>query len=73
MKKISTISAAVVLLCAGFQSANAGLAGMPLNLRAAIAVADLDGSASSPIFRQPSFRFFYTDDVLIGSLLVSSC
>jgi hypothetical protein len=34
---------------------------------------DLDGSASTAIFRQPSFQLFYIDDVPTGSLLVSSC
>jgi hypothetical protein len=70
MKKISTIAAALVLLGIGFQSANAGLLGMPLNLKAAIG--QVDGSASSGIFQQ-QFQFFYTDDVLTGPLLVSSC
>jgi hypothetical protein len=73
MKKISIIGAALVLLGTGFQSANAGLLGMPLNLRAAIAQVDLDGSASTAIFRQQSCGLFYTDDVLTGPLLVSSC
>jgi hypothetical protein len=70
MKKTSTIGAALVLLCIGFQSADAGLLGMPLNLRATIEQADLDGSAASAIFQQP---FRYTGDVLTGPLLVSSC
>jgi hypothetical protein len=72
MKKISTIAAALVLLGAGFQPTNAGLLGMPLNLKAAIVQVDLDESASTAIFRQ-QFPFFYTDDVLTGLLLVSSC
>jgi hypothetical protein len=68
MKKISIIGATLVLLlCTGFQSANAGLLGMPLNLRAAITQADLDGSASPAIFR------LHADDVLTGPLHVSSC
>jgi hypothetical protein len=71
MNKISTIATALMLLCSNFQSANAGLLGMPLNLKAAILQVNLDGSASTPIFRQ-QFQFFYTDDVLSGSL-ISSC
>jgi hypothetical protein len=70
MKKISTIAVALMLLGIGFQSANAGLLGMPLNLKAAIG--QVDGSALSGIFPQ-QFQFFYTDDVLTGSLLVSRC
>jgi hypothetical protein len=70
MKKISTIAAALILLGIGIQSANAGLLGMPLNLKAAIG--QVDGSASPGIFRQ-QFQFFYTDDVLTGPLLVISC
>jgi hypothetical protein len=73
MKKISTIGAALVLLCTGFQSANAGLLGLPLNLRAAITQADLDGPASTAIVQQPSYRFFYTDDLLTEPLLVIGC
>lgn len=73
MKKISTIGAALMLLCAGLQSANAGLLGMPLNLRAAIAQSDLDGFASTAILRQQSCQFFYTDNVLTGPLLFSIC
>ena len=73
MKKISTIGAGLVLLATGLQSANAGLLGMPLNLRAAIVQADLDGSASTAIFRRQSCPFFYADEVLIGPLLVSNC
>jgi hypothetical protein len=68
MKKTSTIAAALVLLCAGLQSANAGLLGMPLNLKAAIEQADLDRSPA--IFQQ---QFFYTGDVITDALLVSSC
>jgi hypothetical protein len=71
MKKISTIGAALVLLGIGFQSANAGLLGMPLNLKAAIAQVELNGSASTAIRQQ--FLFFYTDDLLAGPLLLSSC
>jgi hypothetical protein len=51
MKKTSTIGT-VLVLCIGFQPANAGLLGMPLNLKAVMAQAELDGfrvGGSSPI------------------------
>lgn len=73
MKKTFTIGIALLLLCIGFQSAYASLLGMPLNLRAAIEQVDLNGSASTAIFRNQSCGFFYTDDVLTGPVLVSSC
>jgi hypothetical protein len=63
MKKTSTIAAALVLLCAGFQSATAGLLGMPLNLKAAIEQADPERSISAVISQQP---FLYAGDVLAG-------
>jgi hypothetical protein len=71
MKKTSTIGT-VLVLCIGFQPANAGLLGMPLNLKAVMAQAELDGSASVAVLRYPSCQF-YTDDVLIGPVLVSGC
>ena len=72
MNKISTIGAALVWLCFGFQSANAGLLGMPLNLKATLAQAEPDRSASPAIFGG-QFFLFYAGDVLTGPLSVSSC
>jgi hypothetical protein len=73
MKKISTAITALSLLCAGLQSADAGLVGMPLNLKASVGQAGLDGSASPAVLQYPSCHFFYTDDVFTGLVLVSSC
>jgi hypothetical protein len=72
MNKTFTIGAALVLLCIGFQSANASLLGMPLNLKATIAQANPDRSASPAIFGG-QFFLFYAGDVQAGPLLVSSC
>jgi hypothetical protein len=72
MNKTFTIGAALVLLCIGFQSANANLLGMPLNLKATLAQADPDRSASPAVFRG-EFFLFYAGDLLAGPLLVSSC
>jgi hypothetical protein len=72
MNKTFTIGAALVLLGIGFQSANASLLGMPLNLKATLAQADQDRSASPAIFRGEYF-LFYAGDVLAGPLSVSSC
>jgi hypothetical protein len=72
MKKTSTIGIVLVLLCGGFQSATAGLLGMPLNLRAAIEQVDFDGSASPAIFRSRSGEFC-TDENLTGPILVDNC
>jgi hypothetical protein len=57
MNRTFTICAALVLLCIGFQSANASLLGMPLNLKATLAQADPDRSASPAIFRASFFYF----------------
>jgi hypothetical protein len=72
MKKSFTIGAALLLLCVGFQSANASLLGMPLNLKASLAQADPDQSVSPAIFQGPFF-LLYAGDVLAAPLLVSSC
>lgn len=66
MKKILfALIAASAALCIDFQSANASLIGMPLNLKAAIQISDVDA---------PSMACqFYTDDVLTGTLSVSGC
>ncbi len=73
MKKISTVITALSLLCAGLQSADAGLLGMPLKLKASIGQAGFDGSASPAVLQYSSCRSFYTDDVFTGLVLVSSC
>jgi len=72
MNRTITIGAALVLLCIGFQSANASLLGMPLNLKPTTAQADPDRSASPAIFRG-QFFLFYAGDVLARPLSVSSC
>jgi hypothetical protein len=72
MKKTFTIGAALLLLCVGFQSANASLLGMPLNLKSSLAQANPDRPASPAIFQGPFF-LFYAGDVLADPLLVSSC
>jgi hypothetical protein len=71
MKKNFTIGLALALLCAGFQSANAGLLGMPLNLKTAMAHADPDRSTSPAIFRS-QFFLFYAGDVA-DQLPISRC
>jgi len=63
-KNISILTAVALALCFAFQSASAGLLGMPLNLKAAIELADVDAPASCQ---------FYTDDVLTGPIFVKSC
>jgi hypothetical protein len=64
-KHISTLMAAVAALSMGLHSANAGLVGMPLNLRATIGFMGGDAPAAT--------CQFYTDDVLTGPLLVRAC
>jgi hypothetical protein len=64
-KHISTLTAVLAALSVSFHSANAGLLGMPLNLRGAIELIEVDALA-------PSCQF-YTDDVLTGPLLVKGC
>jgi hypothetical protein len=72
MNKTFTIGAALVWLCIGFQSADASLLGMPLNLKATLAQAEPDRSASPAVLRG-QFFLFYAGDVLTGPLPVSSC
>jgi hypothetical protein len=64
-KNLFTLMAASAALCIGFQSSNASLLGMPLNLRVAIQFTDVDAPATT--------CQFYTDDVLTGSSLAKSC
>jgi hypothetical protein len=64
-KPVSILMASLVALSMSFHSANAGLLGMPLNLRVAIELIEVDALA-------PSCQF-YTDDVLTGPLLVKGC
>jgi len=52
-------------LCIGFQSANASLLGMPLNLKAAIRFSIVDAPVAA--------CQFYTNDVLTGMLSVKGC
>ena len=60
---ISMVTAAIAALCIGLHPASANLLGMPLNLKVAIALRDVDAPACQ----------FYTDDVFTGPLLVRGC
>ena len=60
---ISIVTAAIAALCMGLHPASGNLLGMPLNLKAAIALRDVNASACR----------FYTDDVFAGPLLVKGC
>jgi hypothetical protein len=64
-KNISIATAAIATLCMGFYPASASLLGMPLNLKVAIELRDVDAPA-------PACQF-YTDDVFTGPLLVKGC
>lgn len=66
MKKyIFVVMTAIAVLCMGLHPASAGLLGMPLNLKAAIELRDVNAPA-------PAWEF-HTDDVLIGPVLVRDC
>ncbi|OIQ71030.1 hypothetical protein GALL_473560 [mine drainage metagenome] len=60
---ISIVTAAIAALCMGLHPASANLLGMPLNLKVAIVLRDVDAPACQ----------FYTDDVFTGPLLVKGC
>jgi len=60
---ISILTAAIAALWMGWHPASANLLGMPLNLKAAIALRDVN----APVCQ------FYTDDVFAGPLLVKGC
>lgn len=62
-KNISIVAAAIAVLGMGLHSASANLLGMPLNLKAAIELRDVEAPACQ----------FYTDDVFAGPLLVKRC
>jgi len=62
-KKISIVVAAIGALGVGLHSASASLLGMPLNLKVAIELRDVEAPACQ----------FYTDDVFTGPLLIKSC
>ncbi len=64
-KNISIVTAAIAALCMGVHPASASLLGMPLNLKFAIELRDVDVPA-------PACQF-YTDDVFTGPLLVKGC
>ena len=64
-KNISTLLAAVAALGVSLHPADAGLVGMPLNLRAALEFKA--GDAQLAICR------FYTDDVLTVPMSVQGC
>jgi hypothetical protein len=61
MKK--TILVTAISLCIGVHPANAGLIGMPLNLKVAIDAVDANAPACQ----------FFTDEVLTGPVLIKSC
>ena len=66
MKKyISIILTTVAAISMGLDPASAGLLGMPINLKVAIELHVADAPA-------PACQF-YTDDVLIGLVLVRGC
>lgn len=64
-KKISTLLVATLSVCMAMHSARASLLGMPLNLKAAILLAEVDAPVAA--------CQFYTDDVLLGPVLVKGC
>jgi hypothetical protein len=64
-KNVSIVTAAIAALCMGLHPASANLLGMPLNLKAAIELRDVDAAV-------PACQF-YTDDVFTGPLLVKGC
>ena len=64
-KNISVLAAAIAALCVGLHPAGASLLGMPLNLKVAIELRDIDVLA-------PACPF-YTDDVFAGPVLIKNC
>jgi hypothetical protein len=64
-KHISVVMTAIAALCMGLHPASAGLLGMPLNLKVAVELRHANAPA-------PACEF-YTDDVLIGPVLVKDC
>jgi hypothetical protein len=64
-KNLLVLMAATVMLCIGLRPASASLIGMPLHLKAAIDLSEVN--ASNPACQ------FYTDDVFAGPLLVRGC
>jgi hypothetical protein len=64
-KNISIVAASIAALCLGLHPAGASLIGMPLNLKVAIELRDVDAPA-------PDCQF-YTDDVFTGPMLVKGC
>ena len=65
--KLTIVAASVC--CGGFQTANAGLIGMPLNLRATIE--SIDQSAMS--VEAPTFHPRDIDDVIVDGNLLIEC
>ncbi len=64
-KNFSIATAAIAGLCMGLHPASASLLGMPLNLKFAIELRDVEAPAPA--------CWFYTDDVFTGPLLVKGC
>ena len=70
MRRIFTLAiVTTTVVCLGFQTASAGLLGMPLNLRVAIEVINPDAVSAGP---SPSC-LRYTDDVFAGPVLLTGC
>jgi len=65
MKKISIVTAALTALGIGLHPAGASLLGMPLNLKVAIELRDVDAPVPPCLF--------YTDDVFAGPVLIRGC
>jgi len=63
--KISALVVAALALCIGIHSASASLLGMPLNLKTVIEIGNVDAPATA--------CQFYTDEILMGPLLVKGC
>ena len=59
-KKISILTAAIVILCMSQYPASASLLGMPLNLKAAIVSRDT---------QKPAWQF-YSDDIFVVPVLI---
>jgi hypothetical protein len=72
MRKVLALAITMASPGGGFYPANAGLIGMPMNLRAAIGQVSVDAAASVPVVRSRVCTF-WTDDVVTGPLLVEGC
>jgi hypothetical protein len=64
-RHISVVTAAIAALSMGLHPVSASLLGMPLNLKVAIELRDVDALA-------PACPF-YTDDAFAGPVLIKNC